>query len=742
MNLEIREATAAEQHEWDAMIRRFPGRRVEHTRAWIESLAATGFGRPLYLVWTIDGEVVGCLPGLIKKVGPFMLYGSPLPGWQTGGLGPLFDATRVTTGQLIGALIPVLEERYAIDHIELLTSQLDASAMTGLGFRSEETPTFRAPLYPADEAKQLGLLKDSARRNLKRAQKLGLQVRFETEESFVEPHYAQLCDVYVRGGNTISFSLERVRQAFRSLRDANAMIAVSVWLPDGQTMIASGLFGIEGKELLLWSWAHSTRYRWYRATELLTWSVMTRAMALGCETFDFMGLGDFKAKFGATLDTSKLRWVRSRTQRITRLRDLAGRAYAWQQRLRGKIKRSRTARETPALACVMGDMDLIRALGMANVPCAVMARSFAPERFTRFARHWIPDVDAWKAPDLLLERLRQFGWEQPEPPVLFYDTDGQLLFVSRHRDKLSQAFRFVVPDATLVEDLTDKERFQALARKLKLPVPGARALRPAEESPPADLGFAYPIMLKPLTRRTSLWSHLGGQAKAIQIADAAQLRSLWSRMAAERMVVLAQQLIPGPETAIESYHVYVDAAGKIAGEFTGRKIRTWPDHYGHSTALETTDSADVLALGRSLVQKLKLRGVAKFDFKRAPDGRLFLLEVNARFNLWHHLGARAGVNIPALVYADLAGTERPAPAVARPGLRWCKPWRDVSAARAAGMSLIAWLSWFAGAEAKRVVAWDDPLPIIGASSWVIAQRIRAMLGATTPAVSPVRSVQA
>ena len=41
----------------------------------------------------------------------------------------------------------------------------------------------------------------------------------------------------------------------------------------------------EGKELLLWSWAHSTRYRWYRATELLTWAVMTRAMERGCETY-------------------------------------------------------------------------------------------------------------------------------------------------------------------------------------------------------------------------------------------------------------------------------------------------------------------------------------------------------------------------------------------------------------------------------------------------------------------------
>ena len=340
MNLEIRAASAAELSGWNALVRRFPRCRVEHTRAWLESLAAAGLGRPLYLVWTVDGEIVGCLPGLLTQVGPFKLFGSPLPGWQTGGMGPLFDPARVTTGQLIGALIPALEERYRVAHLELLTAQLDPAAMAGLGFRAEETPTYRAPLYPGDEAKQLQALKESARRNIKRAHKLGLQVRFETEETFVEPHYEQLRDVYVRGGNTISFSLERTRQAFRHLRDAGALIAASVWLPDGKTMIASGMFAVEGRELLLWSWAHSTQYRWYRATELLTWSIMTRAMAMGCDTFDLMGLGDFKAKFGASLDCTKTRWVRSRSPAITRLRDMAGRAYAWQQKLRGKMTRS------------------------------------------------------------------------------------------------------------------------------------------------------------------------------------------------------------------------------------------------------------------------------------------------------------------------------------------------------------------------------------------------------------------
>jgi len=50
----------------------------------------------------------------------------------------------------------------------------------------------------------------------------------------------------------------------------------------------------------------------------------------------------------------------------------------------------------------------------------------------------------------------------------------------------------------------------------------------------------------------------------------------------------------------------------------------------------------VRRLGRELTERVGLRGFAKFDFKRDPDGRLWLLQVNPRFNLWHHVGADAG----------------------------------------------------------------------------------------------------
>ena len=143
--------------------------------------------------------------------------------------------------------------------------------------------------------------------------------------------------------------------------------------------------------------------------------------------------------------------------------------------------------------------------------------------------------------------------------------------------------------------------------------------------------------------------------KALRIETVAELTELWPKLAASGVEVLAQELIEGPETQIESYHVYVDAHGEVIGEFTGRKLRTFPLEYGDSTALVTTTALDVLSLGRELVHRIGLRGVAKFDFKRAADGTLFLLEINPRFNLWHHLGALAGVNLPALVYNDLIG---------------------------------------------------------------------------------------
>jgi len=276
---------------------------------------------------------------LLVRLGLLRLYGSPLPGWQTPAMGPVFDPARVSTDDVIGALVPYLERRHRVHHVELLSGDLDAPAMQALGFRGEGVPTYRARLYPGDEARMMKALKESARRNIRRAAKLGLVARFEDDEAIVAQHYAQLEEVFVRGGNTVPFGPTRALEFFRHMRAAGKLLAVSVYMP-ANVNIATGLFTLDGRELLLWSWAHRTAHRWFRPTELLTWTVLTRAMAAGCETFDFMGLGDFKTKFGAELDVTKYRWVRSRYRWLARARDLSERGYRWQQSVRGRIARA------------------------------------------------------------------------------------------------------------------------------------------------------------------------------------------------------------------------------------------------------------------------------------------------------------------------------------------------------------------------------------------------------------------
>lgn len=335
----VREASAREVARWDELVARFPGCGLRHQLSWVRSLEASGLGVPLFLVFERERQIVGCIPGLLVRVGPLRIFGSPLPGWQSAGMGPVFDADRISTDEVSSALIAFLEREHGVHHIELMSGALDHTAMRAAGFKGSPVPTFRCRLL-ADESAQRKALKDSARRNIRRAIGLGLVVRFEEDERFVDEHYDQVCEVFTRGGNSVPFRKRRALEYFRHMRASGNLLAAAVYLPTGEC-IATSTFAVDGSELLLWNWTHRTRFRWYRPTELMTWTVMRRATELGCNTFDMMGRGDFKARFGAELDETKYRWVRSRYPWVGWMRDLAGIGYRWQQATRGRLARAK-----------------------------------------------------------------------------------------------------------------------------------------------------------------------------------------------------------------------------------------------------------------------------------------------------------------------------------------------------------------------------------------------------------------
>ncbi|MDQ3681127.1 MAG: ATP-grasp domain-containing protein [Actinomycetota bacterium] len=382
------------------------------------------------------------------------------------------------------------------------------------------------------------------------------------------------------------------------------------------------------------------------------------------------------------------------------------------------------AREPHARALVLGDRDLVAPLHRAGVAVTVVSPPAASVRFSRYASGWL--LDPRPDEDALCIALLEEGRKILGPAALFYEEDADALFISRRRADLATELRFVIPSADLVERLIDKAAFQQFATDLGLPVPAGRQLDLCA-GPPDLSGISFPVVVKPLWRERA-WEDIS-PAKALLVDGPERLRELLAGLAPAHESVLVQSSIRGPETAIESYHVYVDAEGEVAAQFTGRKLRTYPQHMGHSTALVSTDSADVAALGRAVVQAIQLRGVAKLDFKRDAEGRLWLLEINPRFNLWHHLGAAAGVNIPAVVWADLVGEARPPSKPARPGVSWCHVKRDWRAAREQRIGLARWLRWVATCDTRVGLNPADPLPLV-ATKVVIpaAQRLSRLTG--------------
>ena len=89
---------------------------------------------------------------------------------------------------------------------------------------------------------------------------------------------------------------------------------------------------------------------------------------------------------------------------------------------------------------------------------------------------------------------------------------------------------------------------------------------------------------------------------------------------------------------------------------------------------------EVRDLSLALFRQVGLRGLANVEFKRDErDGRLKLIECNARFTAANCLVARSGFDLAAFVYNRLVGRPQPPLETYARGMRLWDPVRDFQA---------------------------------------------------------------
>jgi predicted ATP-grasp superfamily ATP-dependent carboligase len=401
------------------------------------------------------------------------------------------------------------------------------------------------------------------------------------------------------------------------------------------------------------------------------------------------------------------------------------------------------------IACVMGGLSVIRALGREGIPAVSVVtpekkKDREQDHLSRYVRRTLNVPSALTDADALVAEILKFSASVRERPVLFVDNDDDLLFLSRNREALSAGFRFALPSSELLEDLVDKRRFADLAKRTDLPTPKTYAIARgcATTDPRVRSWNDFPCILKPGLRTHWFGSDLALEyQKALRVESRAELLTLAPALAAHPSDFIMQSLVEGSEDQIVSYHAYASDAGVVA-DFTGRKVRTVPPQYGFSTYIEVTDDERVRRLGREVLARIAFQGPIKLDFKEdARDGHLYLLEANPRVNLWHHPGAVAGVNLPAIIYRDLVqpGSVRPDSCRARPGVRWMWALPDLHQQRTSGsFPALRWLHEVASAEVVEDLCWSDPLPGFA----LLVDRLRARAARSWSASRPMHAAVA
>ena len=402
----------------------------------------------------------------------------------------------------------------------------------------------------------------------------------------------------------------------------------------------------------------------------------------------------------------------------------------------------RFSRERPPVV-LLGGISLVRSLGLARIP-AIVATSDPdePALASRYCsgRLLLPPM---KEPQAVVDRLVALGealsGRLGRRVPLMYGSDDALQLIYAHRERLQRYFLFLLGDRRVASSLIDKDRFQKLAESRGLPVPvtlqwdggAAGSLR----------AHAGPVLVKPSIKTD--WHHtvlcqrlFGGDGKA-RIFESGKEAATHPDVARFHDQLTFQQYIPGGDTDLWSFHGFADARGDVLASFVGRKVRTFPTLTGESAFIEMAHDESLSELGREVARRCPLRGAFKMDFKRDPrDGRWYLLEINARYNLWHYLGARNGINLMAAAYDFLVDGKPPARVEYATRYRWLsldldfKAYRELS--QRGELTFAAWAgSILRSRNVYNLFSWRDPAPWLRFWTRRVSRRLaRAAAGAS------------
>lgn len=238
-------------------------------------------------------------------------------------------------------------------------------------------------------------------------------------------------------------------------------------------------------------------------------------------------------------------------------------------------------------------------------------------------------------------------------------TDGYQRAVIKNRDFLQKYYFCVCPSADIEKKLRTKEAFLEACREYSLPCPKTAVMKKGDEIPD-DLGFSYPVIIKPSDSAAYWRTPFEGMKKVYTAHDGSEARNIIGDIysAGYSGSMILQELIPGGDSAVYVLTAYCDTQSIVRMLCMGHVLlgEHTPKGLGNHVAVITEYHPSFMKKISDFLEKIKYTGFANFDIMLDPrDGEFKLLEVNLRQGRSNYYVTASGINIAELAVRDKRG---------------------------------------------------------------------------------------
>lgn len=356
-----------------------------------------------------------------------------------------------------------------------------------------------------------------------------------------------------------------------------------------------------------------------------------------------------------------------------------------------------------------------RNFGRRGVKVIVSGGHDCPALSSRYCQQALPVPVGTGAPAYWHDILLANPMADLAGAVILPFCDESLAFIVANHAELKKRYLVEDLDAELRAAALDKQETLRMSQEVGVPTPQVWPVETIEDVEKLRDTLRLPVMVKP--RDSYAFARDFGQKLFIvesQFDEVIEKVALSRSRGHEVMVV---EMIPGPDDLLSSYYTYRTPDGRLLYEYTKSVIRRWPVNRGGACYHQSQWLPETAELGRRLFEGIDWQGIANVEFKRdLKDGKLKIIEINARITAAHRLVTESGAPIDEVIYCHLTGQPVPQITGYSDNVRMWYPIRDFLGYRELSkLGRLSFAGWIRSLMGQRLVfpylSLDDPGPM-------------------------------